>query len=280
MNLEFSFFVRSERTVKWDGSLYTYMPDPASPRRLEAIDKTVQILEALRELDGAGVTELATRLNLPKTTVHAHLSSLEQNQLVVNEGDHYRLGLRFISFGEHIKNSREIYDIVRVEVDRLSEEVGELTNFLVEEHGLGVYLYKSRAKRGVQTKASVGVRRPLHCIGVGKAILAYLPKERIEEIIDTHGLEPQTENTITDRAELYEELETIKDRGYAIDDEEIQPGLRCVAAPIRDGNGGVLGGISVAGPAGRMKGEKFNEEIPEMVMSTANVLEVNVRNMD
>lgn len=250
-----------------------------TPRHLGAVDKTVDVIQGIRELEGAGVTELANHLDLPKTTVHAHLSTLEYNQLVVNEGDQYQLSFKFTSYGEYVKQQHDLYEVAPIEVDRLSEETGELANLLVEQHGLGVYLYRARPERGILTKAPIGGRRPLHCTGVGKAVLAYLPDDRVGEIIGMHGLEQMTNKTITDKAELLEEIETIRDQGYAIDDEEIQRGLRCVGAPILTDSGEVLGGISVTGPIGRLKGDTFREEIPEKVMSAANVIEVNVQNI-
>jgi DNA-binding IclR family transcriptional regulator len=116
----------------------------------------------------------------------------------------------------------------------------------------------------------------LHCTALGKAILAYLPEERVREIIDTHGLPERTDATITDEEELFDELEGIRDRGYARDMEERVAGLLCVAAPIRNLDGDPLGAISVSGPTSRMKGERFDEEVPEELTSTANVIELNL----
>jgi len=254
------------------------MAENKPSKYLGSVEKTIKILDALRDLNSAGVTEIAEYLNLPKTTIHPYLLTLEHNEFIVKKDDQYHLSLKFISYGEYIKRQDELFDIIPEEIDRLSEETNELANYLVEEHGRGVYLYQSRSNRGVQTRADIGFRRPLHCTGVGKAILAYLPEKRVDDIIDKHGLTKMTENTITDRDELMSELEEIRKRGYAIDDEEIQRGLRCVAAPILNDRKEVLGGISVASPTGRLKGDRFEEELPEKVMNTANVIEVNARN--
>lgn len=241
-----------------------------------ATETSLRILETLKGLDGAGVTEVANRLDLPKSTVHNHVSTLLRNEYVVKEGNTYRVGLQFLEFGEYIRNRMPIYDVARPEVERLADETGELSNLLVEEHGKGVYLSRAEGNKAVQLDTYAGMRVHLHCTALGKAILAYLPEERVREILDTHGLPKRTETTITDEEELFDELEGIRERGYARDTEERVAGLRCVAAPIRNLDGNPLGAISVSGPTSRMKGERFEEEVPEDLTSTANVIELNL----
>jgi DNA-binding IclR family transcriptional regulator len=241
-----------------------------------ATETTLRVLETLKRLDGAGVTEVADRLDLPKSTVHNHVSTLLRNEYVVKEGDTYRVGLQFLEFGEYIRNRMPIYDVARPEVERLAEETGELANLLVEEHGKGVYLCRAKGGRAVRLDTYAGMRVHLHCTALGKAILAYLPEERVREIIDTHGLPSRTDTTITDEATLFAELEEVRERGVAHDEEERLAGLRCVAAPIKNLDGNALGAISVSGPTSRMKGDRFDETVPEELISTANVIELNL----
>ena len=241
-----------------------------------ATETSLRILETLKGLDGAGVTEVANRLDLPKSTVHNHVSTLLRNEYVVKEGNTYRVGLQFLEFGEYIRNRMPIYDVARPEVERLADETGELSNLLVEEHGKGVYLSRAEGNKAVRLDTYAGMRVHLHCTALGKAILAYLPEERVREILDAHGLPKRTDTTITDEEKLFDELEGIRERGYARDTEERVAGLRCVAAPIRNLNGDPLGAISVSGPTSRMKGERFEEEVPEELISTANVIELNL----
>jgi DNA-binding IclR family transcriptional regulator len=246
---------------------------------IEAVEKTVVVLEALRELDGAGVTELADHLNMAKATVYTHLATLRDCEFVVKDGGQYRISLRFLDFGEYAKGQTDVYGVMTDQVDMLAEESEEAAQFMVEEHGRGIYLYKGESSRAIQTASHTGSRRPLHCTALGKAILANLPDQRVEEIIDRHGLPQQTDATITDRDELLAALEEIREKGYALDDEEIQPGLRCVAVPVLDYDGDILGAVSVSGPTSRMQGERFREGIPEMVSNAANVIEINVRHV-
>jgi DNA-binding IclR family transcriptional regulator len=165
--------------------------------------------------------------------------------------------------------------VVTDELDDLAAETGEVAQFATEEHGRAVYLDKARGEQAVNTASTVGKREYIHCISLGKAMLAHLPEERVEGIVDRHGLPAQTPNTITDRETLFEELETTRERGYAVDDEEKIEGVRCVAAPLTDD--GVVGAISISGPSSRMDGERFREELPRKLLRWANVIEINAK---
>ena len=241
-----------------------------------ALETSLRILEALKEHDSAGVTDLSRRLDIPKSTVYSHLSTLRENEYVVNEDDEYRLGLKFLDFGEHTRDRLRVYRVARSELDALAAETGELANLLVEEHGEGVYLQRCKGDRAVNLDTRTGMRVKLHCTSLGKAVLAHLPDERVDAILDHHGLPERTPDTITDRGELDAELERVRERGYAQDDGERLSGLRCIAAPITDQDGVAVGAVSVAGPTSRIKGDRYHEEIPERVRSAANVIELNM----
>ncbi|WP_380678221.1 IclR family transcriptional regulator [Salinigranum sp. GCM10025319] len=237
---------------------------------------TFAIVEALRELDGAGVSELAEHLNIPKSTVHNYLSTLEQEEYIVKEDSVYQVGIRFLELGAYARNRRQIFEIAKPEIDRLAEETGELANLLIEEHGRGTYLQRVRGENAVQVEAHVGTRVSLHSTALGKAILAFMPRERVEEIVDRHGLEQPTPKTVSSREELYDDLEEIRESRYALDDEERLKGLRCVAAPILSNDDRVLGAVSVSGPSNRIRGDRFREELPNKVLEAVNVIELNV----
>jgi len=246
-----------------------------SGRRIQAVQISCNILEALQEMDGAGVSELANHLGRSKATVHSHLATLLDNEFIVKHDETYEIGLRFVDMGKYARNQIDIYEIAKAEVDRLAEETGEVAQFMVEEHGRGVYLHKARGNNAIQTASYTGNRKDLHCTALGKAILSQLSTERVDEIIDRHGLPQRTENTVSSREELFESLETIRERGFAFDDEEILQGLRCIAAPTQHPTGDIYGAISISGPTSRFKGDRFHEELPEIVQGAANVIEVN-----
>ncbi|SDZ82557.1 transcriptional regulator, IclR family [Haloplanus vescus] len=249
------------------------------PRTLKTVERTAQILEALETLEGAGVTELADHLDMSKSTAYHYLATLRQEDLVVKSDDQYDLSLQFLLSGEYVRNRNLLYKYGREEVEELAEDTGEYANLFTEEHGVGINLYKVRGSDAVGTGYQTGkLQRPdyLHCTATGKAILAFLPRERVDGILDQHGLPEQTAHTITDRDALFDELERVRERGYAHNDEEEVEGLRAVGAPVIDRNDNVLGSLSVAGPTSRLKDEQFESVLPEKVRSAANVIEVNV----
>lgn len=240
-----------------------------------ASERTFRILETLSEHDGMGVTELAEEFDLPKSTIHNHLNTLLQNEYIVKEDGTYRIGLRSLKLGAHARRRKDIYEKGKPEVDKLAQQTGELANLAVEEHGRGVYLYLTKGDQAVGLDTFAGKRFHLHCTALGKAILAHLPEERTAEIIDRHGLPERTANTITDRDELFKELATIRDQGYAYDRAERLEGLCCVAAPIKRHDGEILGAISVARPTSRMKPDRL-DEITDQLLDSANVIELNI----
>ena len=250
-----------------------------SPRTLKTVERSAQILDVLEALDGAGVTELAARLDMSKSSAYHYLATLRQQHLVVKRGDQYELSLQFLLLGEYVRNRNRLYKYGKDEVEALAESTGEYANLFTEQHGMGINLYKVRGSDAVGSGYQTNkLQRPdhLHCTATGKAILAHLPEERVNEIIDQHGLPSQTVNTITDRAELKDELDTVRDQGFAYNDEEEVKGLRAVGAAVIDRDNNPLGSLSVAGPTSRLKGEQFEDELPETVLSAANLIEVNV----
>lgn len=251
------------------------MSESQGKRQIQSVDTALRLIEILQEQGGAGVTELADELGLNKGTVHTHLSTLRENEYVIKDGDTYRLSLKFLDLGEFVKQRVEFYDVAGNEVADLAEESGEVAQFATEEHGKAVYICKSSGEQAVQTASRTGMREYLHCLSLGKAMLSVIPRERVEAIVDRHGLPEYTNETITTREELFEELDQIRERGYATDDGEKIPGLRCVAAPVVANDDTVIGAISVTGPASRMQGERWRETLPNKVTRSANVIQIN-----
>lgn len=234
-----------------------------------------EVLEALRRLNGAGVTAVADELGLPKSSVYNHLETLKQEEYVLKQDGEYYVGLRFLNLGRHARQRDSLYETARPELETLADETGELVNLLVEEHGQGVYVCRVRGDRAVNVEANTGDRVYLHSTALGKAILAYSDEERVDEILDAHGLPATTERTTTDPDKLRTELADIRERGVAFDRQERIAGLRCVAVPILDDEQRPVGAISVSGPKSRMKGERLESELPERLESAANVVELN-----
>jgi len=251
------------------------MPTHDAP--IGSVHTTVTIIEALQELGSTGVSELAEHLDLPTSTVFDHLSTLENEGFVTSDDDGYRVGARFLEVGGYARKQDPIYDVAEPEIQKMAHQTGEHANLVVEQCGKAVFYAKAEGEDAFQLDTHVGKHVDLSTTSAGKAILAEYDDEKIHEILDEHGLPEVTEHTVTNRDRLFEEIEECRERGYAVDDEERIPGVRCVGAAITDDNGDVLGAVSVSGPKSGMQDERFHEKIPDLVLRTANVIEVNMK---
>lgn len=244
-------------------------------RPLKTVETAFRVVETVQTLDGAQMAELADRLDLARSTVHGYVTTLEQEGYLTYEDGEYHLGMEFLNKGGYVRNRKSEYDVVVQKVDDLADMTDERAQFIVEEHGYGTYIHTATGDNAVHMDARIGKKTRLHASAAGKAILAHLPESRVDEIVDSRGLPSFTERTITTRAELDDALYAIRDRGYAINDQESVEGLRAVGAPIRS-NDTVVGAISISGPAHRMKGDWFSDEVPDIVLGAANEVQLNI----
>lgn len=243
---------------------------------VKSVERGMKIVETIRERGGATVTEVANELGTAKSTVHGYLSTFHDLGYLINEGGTYHIGTKFLRIGEHSRTRREEYTMAAEKIQELAEQTDERSQFVIEEHGRGVFLYRGFGSHAVETGSETGKRMYLHSTSAGKSILAHLPEGKVEEIIDQWGLQSLTSNTITDKAELFEELADIRDRGYAFNREENIEGLRAVGVPLTSGQRGVIGALSISGPTHRMKGEWLRTDLPDLLLGTANELELNI----
>lgn len=253
--------------------------DKSGGRTLKTATTTLKIIGVLKDLNGATLTEVAEELEAPKSSVYNHLMNLYENEFVVKDGARYELSPRFIQIGEHVRQENPLYQFGKEQLDELIDETGEYGQLVTEEHGKAIVVYLARGERAIGTDYPNHMKKKslyLHHTAAGKAILAHLPEERVAEIIDQHSLFKRTDNTITTEEELYEELERVRERGYATNQEEEVKGLNAIGAPIFGPEGGILGALSLSGPKSRMSGERFTEELPQMVRNVADVIEVDI----
>jgi len=242
---------------------------------VNAVRTTLRILEALENTEQGRVADLARELDLPKSTVHNHLQTLLDEEYIVKDPDStYRLSLRHLKFGNRARN-QTVFQVAKPEVEKLAGETGEHANFAMTEHGYGVYVFKTTGDKAVKLDSYPGMRVYMHTTAFGKAMMAHLPDEEIDAVLDRHGLLKKTENTITDESALRNQLTQIRSQGYAIDNEERVDGMRCVAVPIIGSNGDVLGAVSVSGPVSRMTDSYIYDELVDMIIGATNVIEIN-----
>lgn len=248
------------------------MTNPKHPVR--TIDRTFEILEVIQSRNGAGVSEIADRVDIGKSAVHNHLSTLMDREYIEKDGDDYQIGLSFLNLGAYARNRMAIYDTAESQIDELAAETGELVNLLVERNGIGVYLYQSKGDSAVELDTHEGKRVQLHCTALGKAILGFRPRDEVDAVLREHGLPQLTANTITDREEFLATLKQIRQRRYAIDNEERLKGLRCIAAPITNDTDRSIAAVSISCPTHRVDDERFHNDLSEAVLGTANVIEL------
>ncbi len=253
------------------------MPRPAvrrSPYRVQVLDRALAALEILANREGeCSLVDLCAEMKLHKSTVHRLAMVLEQHRLVDKNPDtgRYRLGLRLFEFGSKAIAALDLRGRARPYLDRLQREFGETVFFCILDDGQVFYMEKVESQQSVRTACTVGSRAPAYCTAVGKAMLAELAEPEVGDVIRRWGLKAVTANTITTATALKAELRAVRSRGYAIDDEEKEVGLRCVSAAVRGHSGKLFAAMSVSGPAFRMTKERV-PEIGQAVMRAANEL--------
>ena len=245
------------------------LTEPA--RMVKSARTAFEIIEYIHEQDGAEMGELAEQLDLARSTIHGYLATLESLEYLVNDGTTYHLSLKFLYHGTAARNSVPLSELADETLAALAEVTSLVAWLVVEEHGRAVYLDRIVSDDGVQTYGRVSKRTDLHGPASGKAILAHLPDSTVRDIVDSYGLPARTEYTITDEDELFEELATVRQRGYAESKHEVALGIQSVAAPVTHG-GKVLGALSVSGTTNQVDEEYFETELPEMVTSAADEL--------
>lgn len=248
-------------------------PKPAN--LVQTIERIALILEILGHYpDGLSLGNLSEKVVLPKGTTHRLVTSMAYFDFIRQDpaSKHYHLGFKLVELGNRLLNQIDLRSEARPFLINLSNEVREIVHLVVLDQNKALYIDKVdlHARRGgLQMVSWLGSRVPLHCSAVGKVFLAYMPETDAEMIIQNVNSDRPTGNTITDPAELRRHLKMVRKNGYAVDDEENEEGVRCVAAPIRNEADQVVAAISVSGPTTRIAIEKINDSLKSRVTETA-----------
>jgi DNA-binding IclR family transcriptional regulator len=226
----------------------------SAPGGLKSLNKTIRLLEcfSIRE-PRLSLSAIARRVGVPASTAHRILATLRVAGFVEQDGerDHYRLGLKLLELGSVVLATMEVHREAAPVVEALARESGETVHLGVFDGSQVVSIEKMDSAHGLAMNITIGKGAPAYCTGVGKALLAHQPAAAVDHVCRA-GLRRHTVNTITDPRRLRKELERVRERGYAVDDEEHDPGVRCVAAPVRDHGGRVIASLSISGPATRI----------------------------
>ena len=254
------------------------MKKPKSDYAIQTVSNALRLLEAFQGTERLGVTELSRVLGLDKNNVFRLLATLEQAGYIDQcaEDDQYRLGVRCLELGHSYAASRNLLRRARPVLESLSRELGETVHIAVERGFDVIHLDGEVPDQLVVTASRVGKRLPIHCTALGKVLLGCADETRWQtydrEVASTGSLEERTRTTITDRDKLFEQLRAVKGQGWAVDVEECEAGLCCVAAPVLEGTGQVIAAISVSGPTARLDEEQLvTGVVPVLTAATADL---------
>lgn len=242
-----------------------------SSETLKSVDKALQILEAFNiSHPELSVSELEEILSLPKVSIYRFLRVLLKKGFIMQNSQtrKYRLGIKVFELGSIVLKDMELRKVAFPLIEELSKQSGETVHLGVLDGKEVVSIEGSESGHSLRISLPIGKRVYLHSTGIGKAILAFLQDEEIDEIIKEKGLPRFMKNTITDPEALKQEIQLIRERGYAVDNEENEPGIRCVAAPILDSSQHVIASISISGPSVRITDERI-PELANMVVETS-----------
>src|SRR5256714_2640383 len=239
--------------------------------RLWSVANAIRLLTSFSgEEDELGITTLANRLRLAKSTVHRLATTLTSAGFLEQNGDtgKYRLGVALFELGALVRRRMDVANEARPKLRELLEKTGETVQLGIIDHFSVLYVYEMESRHAIRMAAAVGARAPLHCTAVGKVLLAHQPPEFVKKVLNG-GLAGHTPKTVTRREALLAMLEEVSEREHAIDDEESENGLRAIAAPVRNHTGEVIAALGVAGPVQGMTKKVMQTGGPQAVTHAA-----------
>lgn len=246
--------------------------DGQSP--VQSIDRAFSLLELLcASREGLAIHELSGKTGLHKSTVHRLLAALSARGYVrKDEGGRYRMTTRICELSAQIVESLDVLQVARAPMEALSHSTGETVHLVMREGDEIVYIHKVESDASSMRMFSrIGMRRPMYCTAMGKAILAELPEEEVERIWDTSDIQAYTEHTIISLDRLRDALDRVRQRGYAVDNQENELGVRCIAATIHDHTGGICGALSISAPLLRLSDSKITKVLPELMAACSMI---------
>lgn len=250
--------------------------DPES-YNVRAVERAMQILSAFdSEHADRGISEVAQVTGLHKATTHRIMMTLLNGDFLERtaDGERYRLGLRLVELGLGALRRLDVRRAAVPYMEQLVERFEETCDLGVFDRGEVLYIEVVHSRHSLTIAARVGRRLPAYCTASGRVFLAFLPPEVVEPFLRA-PLAPCTERTITSPARLRKELEATRQRGYALDDEELEEGIRAVSAPIRDIDGNVIAALSIPGPINRMPSQRI-PEISKALVEVTDAISVHL----
>ncbi|MCO5063539.1 MAG: IclR family transcriptional regulator [Rhizobiaceae bacterium] len=248
-------------------------PAKADRNRLSSVTTAIRVLKAFSEDEAEiGVSALAQKLKIAKSTVHRLATTLVAEGLLEQnpETERYRLGVALFGLGTLVRRRMDLSTEARPYLFDLRKLTGETLLLGIPSDMEIMYVYNLQSPQALSMKSDIGVRRPAHCTAVGRGIFAFAPEETIEKLL-AGPLVRRTPKTVTDPKQLRRILSEVRERGYAIEDEESEPGIRAIAAPVHGPDGAVIGSVGIAGPSQRLSKEIL-ESYSQPLMDAAEAI--------
>ncbi|MBP1992466.1 IclR family transcriptional regulator [Paenibacillus eucommiae] len=238
---------------------------------VQSVDRAFQIFKLfIQERKPLGITEVAQALKLHKSVVHRLLATMQSHQLLeqVTETGKYKVGPMAFELGSVYMNNSLMAEGRRV-LPQLAEETGGLAHMGILQQGSVLYLINQEPMKSMRMNAPVGVRKPLSTTALGKALLAWKEEDEVKRLLQEQDIAVSTPHLIPTIEASLEELRKVRETGYAVDNEEMAVGFRCIAAPVRDQTGEVIAAISMGG---RIALTENLEKIADLVVNCANLV--------
>lgn len=253
-----------------------HAPEEARTRPIKAVENTFAIIDYLREHGASSMPAIADDLGLAKSTVYKHLLTLKQQGFVVESDHRFSLSYQFLTIGGAIRDQSALCSAAQETLQSLVEDTDHMLLFSLLEGTKGVFVFRINDRLGLGRTIPVGARFHLNQNAAGKAMLAEVDDERMEEIVDTAGLPQETSETISSKQELIDQIAEIRKRGYAVNMGERKSLLWAVSAAVTDPESDAVGAISIGGPASQISEERLHE-LGEMAKRAAGELELQIR---
>lgn len=245
---------------------------------LNTVLTTIEVLEILERERGIGPAELARQLGVTRPTAYSYLSTLTEAGYARNEDGTYYISYRILGLGSRLKYRNRFFRASKVPLRKLVSDVGNPVYIGVEESGEWVILHRDGDITSIDIRTYPGLRLPLHTHAAGKVVLAEMDRQRRDEVLDSTGLDRLTEKTVTDRATLEEEIERIREQGYAVSWDQQAIGVGTVARPVVDEDE-FLGTISIATVTATLQDEDTQQYFLRRLKEAGEEVVVNYRHM-
>jgi DNA-binding IclR family transcriptional regulator len=243
---------------------------------IKSVEKIIAILNILNETPNLGVTKIAEMIEVNKSSAYRLLSTLEMHDFVQRnpETKKYKLGLVFLKYYSNIISDLSLTHVARPSLEKLVADTGESAHLCVlSKNNTAIFIDNISGPGKINVNVRVGSEEEFYCSAVGKNLVAFMPTEKLNKLVDSVEFKQHTIRTVTSKNVLLEQLERIRQQGYAMDDEEIFTGVRCVAAPIRDYKGNVVASLGISGSAARIEINNIGEYAQAVIAAAREISE-------